>query len=210
MHPSEAVGPTFNPQVLSNARDLGLELLHVCSLKVAQGMSEDQLHAIIKEEGLKRGMSKWWHPTKVRFGKNTRCSFKEPSAKGITIAPGDLFFLDIGPVFDNHEIDLGRTFRLGHQDFKNPAEDVFNLCQKAWQENKSTGLELYDLAKQYALDLGLTLNPQMAGHRLGDFPHALHHRGPLGAHDKTPLKDRWILEIHLLDDEGGYFFEDLL
>lgn len=60
--------------------------------------------------------------------------------------------------------------------------------------------------------MGYLLNDKMQGHRLGDFPHALFHRGNLKDFERPPQRMLWVLEIHLLepDSERGYFYEDIL
>ena len=52
----------------------------------------------------------------------------------------------------------------------------------------------------------------MNGHRLGDFPHALHYKGKLSDFSEAPFPNLWVLEIHLIDEKinRGAFFEDIL
>jgi hypothetical protein len=52
----------------------------------------------------------------------------------------------------------------------------------------------------------------MYGHRVGDFPHAVHTKAKLGDLPFNPAPNLWILEIHVLDEElgRGAFFEDVL
>lgn len=160
----------------------------------------------------KAAVEKWWHPVKIRFSKNTVKSFREPSQENITIEKGDPFFLDLGPVFSGHEADVGQTFLLGEPNFKNPAEEVFYELRSLWENENLKGTELYQKACHLAKERGLIFNLKMGGHRLSDFPHALHHKGQLKDFDTTLLKKRWVLEVHLIkeDHSMGYFFEDLL
>ena len=60
--------------------------------------------------------------------------------------------------------------------------------------------------------LGYQLNPNMAGHRLGDFPHALFYKGTLSNFDKQPIQNLWVLEVLITNNEDtfGSFFEDIL
>ena len=62
-------------------------------------------------------------------------------------------------------------------------------------------------SRRWALNLG-----QGQGHRIAEFPHAVHHRGKLAHFDRKPAADRWILEIALRHptEPFGAFFEDLL
>lgn len=204
----EAVGPQFNEKLFDQARQKGWELLHTLSSQVTEGMTESELLNLSK----KHSVEKWWHPTKIRFGMNTQRSFREPSEEGIKIKNGDLFFLDLGPVFEGHEADVGQTFRLGDPNFKNPAEEVFHELKILWVKDSLQGVALYEAACELAEKRGLLFNLKMGGHRLGDFPHALHHKGSLKDFEQVPQKERWILEVHLIerDHSMGYFFEDLL
>lgn len=206
----EGVGPQFNGKDFFKARDIAHGLLSFCAQKAAPGMEDGDLQLILDQKAKELGVEKWWHPTKIRFGTNTLCSFRDTSQPHVKLQEGDLFFLDIGPVLFGHEADLGQTYRLGDPNFENPAEKVFHHCKKIWKDKGLKGEQLYSEAQSYALELGLELNPKMAGHRLGDFPHALHYRGSLESYEETPKPDLWILEIHLLGKNEGYFFEDLL
>lgn len=173
-------------------------------------ISEADIHTLIKES-FSEG-TKFWHPHKVRFGQNTRCSFRDPSTPDIQLQKGDLYFIDMGPVIDGHEADVGQTFCLGNPTFKNPAELLFRKLEKIWREEGLTGLALYDHARKLAKETGYILNDRMQGHRLGDFPHALFHRGGLKDFESSPHEMLWVLEIHLLEknNKRGYFFEDIL
>ena len=84
--------------------------------------------------------------------------------------------------------------------------------QEAWKQDELTGVELYEFASNEAEKMNLKLNSNMYGHRLGDFPHALHYKGKLGNQDFFPLPHLWVLEIHVLDESlgRGAFFEDVL
>jgi methionyl aminopeptidase len=164
----------------------------------------------------RNGVEKIWHPPQIRFGPNTVKPFGE-KAELATLKENDLFFLDIGPVFHGHEGDVGRTYTVGtNPDFQRIAADseiVFNLTQAKWAEERLSGQLLYDYAKRTAADRGWVLGfGGASGHRVSDFPHAVHYRGKLKTQAYKPSANRWILEIHLHDPEGrfGAFFEDLL
>ena len=141
----------------------------------------------------------------------------------LKIKSGDICFIDVGPIINDHEADFGRTFvfeseKLNPQDLavKNKlieaSHKVFQFTVQAWKKDKLSGFALYQLAQKYALDLGYVLNLGMDGHRLGDFPHHVHTRIGLGEFEQTPITDLWVLEIHLLDriNKLGAFYEDIL
>ncbi len=206
----EAVGQSFDFKKFFQARELAHGLLSLCASKAQEGMTENQLQELLLKKAKEMGVERWWHPSKIRFAQNTSLSFKDKSLEGVSIRKGDTFFLDIGPVFDGHEADYGQTYRLGDPTFKNPAEMVFHQCKKIWKEKGLKGDELYQKAQSFAKEFDLSLNPKMAGHRLSDFPHALHHKGSLGSFHQSPSANLWILEIHLIGENEGFFFEDLL
>lgn len=206
------VGPHFRENLFEDARLKAWKFLNFLSSQVEEGMTEKDLQEVCEAEMQRTSIEKWWHPIKIRFSQNTTKSFREPSLEGIRIQEGDLFFIDLGPVFFNHEADVGQTFCLGDPDFKNPAEEVFHELKVLWEQQGLKGTELYERACDLAKERGLIFNLKMGGHRLSDFPHALHHKGQLKDFDTTPQKKRWILEVHLIDEDQkeGYFFEDLL
>ncbi|MBC7428687.1 MAG: (Fe-S)-binding protein, partial [Bacteriovorax sp.] len=116
----------------------------------------------------------------------------------------------------NHEGDYGETFVIGNNPrLKKLAEatkSIFLATQKVWKEKKLTGKALYEFASNEAEKLNLKLNSNMYGHRVGDFPHAVHTKAKLGDIPFTPSPNLWIFEIHLIDEEiaRGAFFEDVL
>ncbi len=50
---------------------------------------------VLKDLEMLRG----WHGIHVRFGVNTLKQFGEPSAPGVKLRDDDIFFIDIGPVW---------------------------------------------------------------------------------------------------------------
>lgn len=211
---NEAVGPNFDLAKFKIARDRSVKLVHDCAKKIQVGMSEEDGHEILKQALEVHGSEKLWHPSKVRFGVNTLKTFREKSEPGVKLAKGDVFFFDIGPVFNGHEGDYGETFICGEETnlAASASKIVFDKTAEFWRETKQTGKALYDFASAKALELGFELNLDMDGHRLGDFPHALHFKGGLPDHEGTPVPGLWILEIHLRDlkSKRGTFFEDIL
>ncbi|MBH48193.1 MAG: (Fe-S)-binding protein [Halobacteriovorax sp.] len=213
--PNENLGAKFNLEHFLNAREASIAIVRQVASRVVEGMSEDEAHLLLKEAFEKNGSQKLWHPTKVRFAENTLKTFREISIPDIKIKKGDLFFFDIGPVINDHEGDYGETFVCQSNqsnDLIDASQTVFQETAKAWREQGLNGKELYSFANNKAKELGFELNLDMDGHRLGDFPHALHFKGGLPDHSATPAPGLWILEIHLRDPKTnrGAFFEDLL
>lgn len=213
--PEENIGTSFNLTQYLEARAKTIQAVQETAKSILPGMNEAQCVAILNLELEKARVEKFWHPTKFRINANTTKSFREAS-EDLILKDQDLFFIDIGPVFYNHEGDYGETFVIGDDPkllkLKSAAKDIFNSTQKVWKQNKLSGVELYEFATNEALKINLKLNTNMYGHRLGDFPHALHYKGKLGTLEFSPAPHLWVLEIHLLDESigRGAFFEDIL
>ncbi|HET6227079.1 MAG TPA: M24 family metallopeptidase [Bacteroidia bacterium] len=174
------------------------------------------------------GVRKYWHKRIVRAGENTLYPYKE-NPPDLIIQPDDILFFDFGPIFEDFEADIGRTYVLGNNPLKlKLMDDVENAWKKArdWyiKQDSVTGAELYDYCKTIALEMGWKLNPSIAGHIIGKFPHEklkiwqkdnyIHpgNKVNMRAFDKSQNERHWILEIHLIDEEKkiGGFFEQLL
>ncbi|MGZ3789134.1 MAG: M24 family metallopeptidase [Bacteriovorax sp.] len=212
---TENLGPNFNLELYLKARAKTIEAVQTAAKNVRPGMNEAQCVAILNLELERLNVEKFWHPTKFRINANTTKSFRDAS-DDLILEESDLFFIDIGPVFGNHEGDYGETFVLGNDPrlshLQMAARHVFEMAQSAWKKDKLTGVELYQFATHEADKLKLKLNSNMYGHRLGDFPHALHFKGKLGTLEMAPAPHLWVLEIHLIDESlnRGAFFEDIL
>ena len=174
------------------------------------------------------GIKKFWHKRIVRSGPNTLHPYEE-NPPDLTIQENDILFFDFGPIFDDWEADLGRTYVLGNDPYKlklkNDIELAWNQA-KQWFHKQShiTGSQYYyyivDLANQYGWEYG----SHIAGHLIGQFPHERLDPGNYGlyvhaenhndmlAPDNQGLPRNWILEIHFVDrvKEIGGFYEQLL
>ena len=173
-------------------------------------------------------LKKHWHKRIVRSGANTLYPYHE-NPPDLVIQPDDLLFFDFGPIIEDWEADLGRTYVIGNDPVKHKLK---NDIEAAWFESKAwfglqttlTGADFYqynaDLAKKY----GWTFGGEIAGHLIGEFPHERLDPGNYGLYvhpenhndmflpDKNGNERDWILEIHFVDREKqiGGFFEQLL
>jgi Xaa-Pro aminopeptidase len=214
---SENVGVEFKPDLIEKARARTWELVYALAKEVRPGHTEKDIEELSKTLFQEFGVEKKWHPSKIRFGVNTLKSFREISEPDVVLKENDLFFIDIGPVFYGHEGDCGKTFSLGtnkeHQDVILASEDIYNEVKMCWKETKKSGKELYEFAKTCAQKRGYIMTlAGAAGHRIGDFPHAIHHKGLLQSFNEKPAVQRWILEIQIRHPEKpfGAFYEDML
>lgn len=211
----ELCGDKFNLSDYLKTQVKTKQLVLDFSTTLKPGMLESDVLIHLENFLDESGLQKRWHPTKFRAGINTTCSFRDLSTP-YTLAENDIFFLDIGPVYFDHEGDYGETFVFGSEPklekLRDASKNIFYKTQEEWRKQKLTGAELYEFADQEAKKLDLRLNSNMYGHRLGDFPHALFSKEKLGNLEFSPVSNLWVLEIHLIDDQiqRGAFFEDIL
>src|SRR4051812_17409577 len=122
---TESVGPGFSVDLLQTARDKTLEVILETARLMRPGLSESQAKKLLTEIQAAKGSPKSWHPPQIRFGENTLLAFGERSAQECILKENDIFFFDIGPIFDDHEGDVGRPFALGND------PEMRKCCQDA-------------------------------------------------------------------------------
>lgn len=213
----ETVGGGFRLDLLTKARDKTLELILTAAKAMKPGTTENQAKALIAEIQGGLGAPKSWHPPQIRFGKNTVLAFGERGLENPALAENDIFFFDLGPIFDGHEGDVGRPFILGHdaemEKCCKDAGEIWLEVRDHWKKQGASGAALYEFARARAEARGwLLLLKKANGHRIADFPHAAKARGSIEGFDRAPAPARWILEIQLRHPvrEFGAFYEDLL
>lgn len=214
---NETVGQLFQVDLLRTARDSSLKVLEQLAQWIKPGTSELEAKEKLKEIQLALGSPKHWHPPQIRFGENTLLPFGKVGIENNRLKENDIFFLDIGPLFDDHEGDVGRTFTVGSDlEMKRCAVDVEEIWHEVrhhWFQQKPTGGKLYEFAKACAERRGWILTLEKAnGHRISDFPHAIKIRGSIEGFEAVPASDRWILEVQIRHPSRpfGAFYEDLL
>lgn len=214
---NESVGEFFSEQKLHEARRKALDLLAVLEKHAKPGLSEKEMKLLLQEEQKRGGSEKSWHPPQIRFGTNSILSFNKPGEENKTLGTDDIFFLDIGPIYDGHEADVGRTYVLGnnaqHLKCKQDVQTIWQEVSDHWRHTGATGQQLYSYAKERAQFYGWILTLEKAnGHRISDFPHAAKIRGGVDGLDYRPAPNRWILEIQINSEDRkfGAFYEDVL
>jgi peptidase M24-like protein len=191
---------------------------------------DDEIYILAKQ---RFGVNTHWHRRVVRAGPNTLCNFSDnPPAH--TIGPEDIVYLDLGPVFaagnDQWEADIGRSYAMGSDpDKRRLVADLprlFDIVKAHYEVTPDiTGAQLYAFAQDAARAAGWTFGGRIAGHIVGEFPHAQRMRGDHQLHRVSPANPKrmrdpddagnerhWILEIHLVDTarQFGGFYERLL
>lgn len=212
---AQATGAKFSVERMLEARERSWAGLRDIAAHVVPGMSEPEAIAMAGERLKAAGMQRIWHPSIIRFGANTLKTFRQRSAPDTVLAENDIFFVDLGPVFEGHEGDVGDTFVVGDDATMHAcataARELFRRGEARWREGV-TGVALYDYVSAEAESLGWRLNHATKGHRVGDYPHAVHKAGNLGDFDAQPVPGLWILEIQIAHPTLpiGAFYEDLL
>ena len=201
---------------------------------IAPGKSEKDLDAEIYELAKRDfGVEKHWHKRVVRAGPNTVCIFADDPPVH-TIAADDIVYLDLGPVFEANgepwEADIGRSYALGGDPLKKKlVADLprqFEIVKAHYYASPDiTGAELYAFAQAAAKKAGWEFGGAIAGHIVGEFPHAQLIPGERETHRIAPRNSQrmrdpdpngrprhWILEIHLVDKARSFggFYERLL
>lgn len=213
---TEKTGSAYRREALIAAQARTWEAVDEIGRRVRPGMRESEAKAIAHEVLVELGHDRRWHPNIVRVGSNTRLIWKEPSTEDLVLGEDDLFFIDLGPVFDGHEGDAGTTFVVGDdaemQACAAACRELWDRVATVWRELRPSGRELYAFARKEATAMGWVFHHDIKGHRVGDFPHAIHQTPTLGSIGHVPGDGLWILEIQIRHPSRpfGAFHEDLL
>jgi Xaa-Pro aminopeptidase len=213
---SESVGKRYDIQRMQHAREKSWAALHGIRTRMRPGISEDEARLEAAEVFGELGVERLWHPVLIRIGANTTKTYRQKSDPTVRLGESDSYFIDLGLVFDGHEGDVGDTFVVGdapqRQACAEAARALFHEVADAWRNQGLSGQALYAVADERAEAMGYRLNHATKGHRVSDFPHAIHQGGDLGALGATPASGLWILEIQIAHptEPFGAFYEDLL
>jgi Xaa-Pro aminopeptidase len=196
---------------------------------ITAGLGEQAVSDRIRDlANEKFGKTRFWHKRIIRSGPHTLFPYRENPPDRV-IEPDDIVFADFGPVFDEFEADLGRTYVLGDDPVKHRlAADlpvIFAAGRRYFADRPDIdGAELYGEMARLAREAGWSLGGWHAGHLVGEFPHeeidgadvesyiAPDNATPMRRHDKAGRVCHWILEVHLVDADRGFggFYEQLL
>jgi len=186
---------------------------------------DDDIAALAEREF---GVTRNWHRRLVRAGANTLCVFSDTPDERI-IAPNDTVYLDLGPVFEEWEADIGQTYALGDDPARRALvaalPHVFEEVRTHANAHPDIACaELFDFACARAEARGYIFGGKIAGHTIGEFPHLtwpmareqtrIYPENPARLSDPDHLgrKRYWIVEVHLVapDRSFGGFYERLL
>lgn len=217
---------------LLHAQNTSIEFFHAIeeSNLITAGKSEEELNSEVCDLASKRfGIKNHWHKKIVRSGKNTLAIYPDNPPNRI-IDKDDILFIDLGPIVDGYEADIGRTYVLGNNPeklkLKKDVEEAWYEIREWYQQQSILkASDLFNYAVLKAKRLGWEFGGEIAGHIVGKFPHeqpadpkSLELDIHPDNHDDIFLRDaagnqrHWILELQFIDKEneiGGYF-EQLL
>ena len=197
---------------------------------IIAGKSEEQLNAEICDLALKKfRIEKHWHKKIVRSGKNTLAIYPD-NPPNRTIEKDDILFIDFGPIVEDYEADIGRTYVLGNNSrklkLKKDVDAAWYDIQKWYQQHTTLkASELFQYANGKAEELGWEFAGEIAGHIVGKYPHEqpadpksleldIHpeNHNDIFVPDANGNKRHWILELQFVDraNEIGGYFEQLL
>ena len=196
---------------------------------VRSGVSERDIEDEIKALALEQfGVTTHWHRRIVRSGPNSITTAGDhPPVRDIEA--DDIVYLDLGPVFEGWEADIGKSYALGDHPRKSAlvAElpRQFEIVQRHFRANPDiTGAALYDFAVKSAEAAGWKFGGRIAGHIVSEFAHAQipgakdltridpRNTQPMSNPDGNGNPRHWIGEIHLVELDGSFggFYERLL
>lgn len=216
MSTKEQVGAAFDPAAMLHARTMTWQAIDNIAAQIRPGMLESEAKARGQAVLNEMGMSRIWHPLLIRFGANTLKTFRQRSDGDPALGENDIYFIDMGVVWDGHEGDSGATFVTGDDTEMHAcaeaAKTLYDRVHAYWKNERVAGPELYRYAEEQAAAAGWTLNLDIQGHRVSDFPHAIYKAGDLGEFETCPAAGLWILEIQIAHPQRpfGAFYEDLL
>ena len=216
MNQREAVGERFDPSRMQHARTQCWAALRGIRERMRPGISEEEAKVQAMQVFEELGVERLWHPVVIRIGANTLKTYRQRSDPSVRLGENDIYFIDLGLVFGGHEGDVGDTFVMGEAPERRAcaeaARKLFEEVAQAWRTQGLDGRTLYAFAVERADAMGWRFNHAIKGHRLGDFPHAVHKAGDLGDLEGTPSPGLWVLEIQIAHptEPFGAFYEDLL
>ncbi|MEO8404273.1 MAG: M24 family metallopeptidase [Chitinophagaceae bacterium] len=217
---------------LLNAQNISIRFFKTIeeSNLIVAGKTEGQLNSEICELAAKKfGIETHWHKKIVRSGKNTLAIYPDNPPDRV-IEKDDILFIDLGPIVDGYEADIGRTYVVGNNPLKlklkRDVETAWYEIQK-WYQLQATlkASELFQYSVEKAHEMGWEFGGEIAGHIVGKYPHEqpadpksleldIHpdNDNDIFLHDANGNNRHWILELQFVDKENeiGAYFEQLL
>jgi len=217
---------------LINAQNISIQFFKAIEENnlIIAGKSEEQLNLEVCDLALKKfGIEKHWHKKIVRSGKNTLAIYPDNPPNSI-VEKDDILFIDLGPIVEDYEADIGRTYVLGNDPqkikLKRDVEEAWYEI-KEWYQQQTVlkASELFQYVVEKAKEYGWEFGGEIAGHIVGKYPHEqpadpqspeldIHpeNHNDIFLPDADGNQRHWILELQFVDKENGIggYFEQLL
>jgi len=217
---------------LINAQNISIQFFKAIEENnlIIAGKSEEQLNSEVCDLALKKfGIEKHWHKKIVRSGKNTLAIYPDNPPNRI-VEKDDILFIDLGPIVEDYEADIGRTYVLGNDPqkikLKRDVESAWYEIREWYQQQTVLkASELFQYAVEKAKEYGWEFGGEIAGHIVGKYPHEqpadpqsleldIHpeNHNDIFLPDADGNQRHWILELQFVDKENGIggYFEQLL
>jgi len=217
---------------LINAQNISIQFFKAIEENnlIIAGKSEEQLNLEVCDLALKKfGIEKHWHKKIVRSGKNTLAIYPDNPPNSI-VEKDDILFIDLGPIVEDYEADIGRTYVLGNDPqkikLKRDVEEAWYEI-KEWYQQQTVlkASELFQYVVEKAKEYGWEFGGEIAGHIVGKYPHEqpadpqspeldIHpeNHNDIFLPDADGNQRHWILELQFVNKENGIggYFEQLL
>lgn len=128
----EAVGACFDPARMALARTRSWAALRAISERMRPGISEEEARAQALQVFSELGVERLWHPVLIRIGANTRKTYRQRSDPTVRLGENDIYFIDLGLVFDGHEGDVATPSRSATSRSSTPAPRPPATCSTRW------------------------------------------------------------------------------
>lgn len=198
-----------------HAADVAALLLQEVTAILKPGITEGQARMEAVRIFARNGVEKSWHKPYIYFGTNTVLTFKDKPREERTLQDEDIAYIDLGPIVDDVEGDIGHTVVFGDNplfhELKTQCESIFNQGYRYWREHHATGVELYEYIHKLTRQAGYVFHLEPAGHLIGSFPHKGWKEG-LNTYPYPVEPGIWILEVQIRHPEQlyGAFYEAVL
>ncbi len=146
---NETLGENFRVDLLETARDKTAQVISRASSLIRTGMTENDAKKFSRNtKGNGRAQIMACSSNSI-WGKYVDAVWPKRKRKHNS-CENDIFFTNIGPIFDDHEGDVGRPFTVGNdiemQKCCADAENIWNEVRSHWSEESVTGDGLYRFA----------------------------------------------------------------
>lgn len=192
------------------------DILNEITAFIKPGLLESEATEKAEEIYQKYDVQRLWHPTQIRFGKNTTLTYMDTKEEDIRLKEDDIAYVDIGVVLDGIEGDVGHTLVFGKnllfKEMQKLVQETFKQAVAFWRQNNCTGIELYNFVVEKIEAAGFEFNLKpTAGHLIGAYPHKGWKRG-LNTYPNPVESGMWVLEVQCRHPKLPYgaFYEDVV